>query len=162
MTVVSTTKDAEALTLVLVAELDAPVERVWRLWSDPRQLERWWGPPCWPATFEEHDLRPGGRARYYMTGPNGEKSRSWWRVLAVDEPRSLEYEEGFCDESGEPNPDMPATRAVVELAENGAGTRMTVTSYFPDAAGMARLVEMGMVEGFTMALDQIDAILAEG
>ncbi len=41
MTVVSTHKDAEALTLTFVAEFDAGVERVWQVWQDPRQLERW-------------------------------------------------------------------------------------------------------------------------
>jgi uncharacterized protein YndB with AHSA1/START domain len=97
-----------------------------------------------------------------MTGPQGEKSRSWWEFVAVDDPRSLEFEEGFSDEAGDPDPGMPTSRALVELAGNGAGTRMTVTTFFPDSGAMARLVEMGMVEGFTMAINQIDAVLAEG
>ena len=75
MTVLSTTPDTEARTLTVVAEFAAPPARVWQLWSDPRQLERWWGPPTWPATFVEHDLVPGGSARYVMTGPEGEQAR---------------------------------------------------------------------------------------
>ena len=58
MTVTAVHKDADALTMTLTAEFDAPPERVWDLWADPRQLERWWGPPGWPATFTSHDLAP--------------------------------------------------------------------------------------------------------
>ena len=161
MTVVSTTQDPDALTLTLVAEFTAPRDRVWQVWSDPRQLERWWGPPTWPATFEEHDVTVGGRSRYYMTGPEGEKSRGWWRFVALDEPRSLEFEDGFSDESGEPNPAMPVIQARVDLEETGAGTRMTVTSRFASLAEMEKLVQMGMAEGMTLAMGQIDGILGD-
>jgi uncharacterized protein YndB with AHSA1/START domain len=160
MTVVSTAQDSEALTLTIVAELAAPPSRVWQIWSDPRQLERWWGPPTWPATFEEHDPVPGGSSSYYMTGPEGEKSRGWWRFLSLDEPRLLEFEDGFSDESGVPNDKMPTVRARVELEETATGTRMTVTSRFATLEEMEKLVRMGMVEGITVAMGQIDGLLA--
>ena len=161
MTITSTTRDTERLTLTIEAELAAPPTRVWRIWSDPRQLERWWGPPSWPATFEEHDLVAGGGSRYVMTGPEGQKARGWWRVLSVDEPRSLEYEDGFSDDTGTPDPDMPVVRARVELEEIPRGTRMRLTSTFATAEQMEQLVQMGMVEGMTQALGQIDPLLAE-
>ena len=162
MPIVSTTKDLDALTLTFVAELAAPPSRVWQIWVDPRQLERWWGPPTWPATFEEHDVVVGGSSSYYMTGPNGEKPRGWWRFLDVDEQRSLEYEHGFADESGTPDPDMPTSRARVDLQEIAAGTQMTVTSTCASREQMDQLLAMGVVEGKTQAMGQIDAILAEG
>ena len=84
MTVTSVEKDPDALTMVITAELDATVERAWQLWADPRQLERWWGPPTYPATFVDHDLSPGGRVSYFMTGPEGSKSHGYWDVVAVD------------------------------------------------------------------------------
>ena len=63
MTVTTVRKDTEALTMTLDAEFEASPERVWQLWSDPRQLERWWGPPAYPATFTAHDFRVGWRPR---------------------------------------------------------------------------------------------------
>lgn len=162
MTVVSTTTDLAALTLTLVADLAAPPSRVWQLWSDPRQLERWWGPPTWPATFIDHDLTVGGRASYYMTGPDGEQAHGWWRFLTVDEPRLIEFEDGFADEAGVPNDDLPTMRARVDLVEADGRTRMTITSTFASVEQMEQLVAMGMVEGLTGAVGQIDAILAEG
>ena len=160
MTIVSSTQDREALTFVIVAEFAAPPSRVWQLWADPRQLERWWGPPTWPATFEEHDFVAGGRSRYYMTGPEGEKARGWWRLLALDEPSSLEFEDGFADDSGAPNPELPTIRVRVEFEATAAGTRMTVTSRFATAEQMEQVVQMGMVEGMTEAMGQIDELLA--
>ncbi len=162
MTVVSTTKDTEALRLVIVSELAAAPERVWQVWADPRQLERWWGPPEWPATFVDHDLRPGGRTSYYMTGPDGTKAHGWWHVTAVDEPHSLAFDDGFADDAGEPTDDMPVTRGHVTLEAIPTGTRMTITSQFPTLEALEQLVAMGMLEGMTLALGQIDAILADG
>ncbi len=95
MTVVAVDRDSVGLTLTIVSEFDAPVKRVWQVWADARQLERWWGPPNYPATIVDHDLTIGGRVTYYMTGPGGEKLHGWWRIISVDPPRSLEFEEGW-------------------------------------------------------------------
>ena len=89
MTVTDVRKDPEALTLTITSEFDAGVDRVWQLWADPRRLERWWGPPTYPSTFVDHDLTPGGRVTYYMTGPEGDQARGWWKVLAVEAPHRL-------------------------------------------------------------------------
>jgi hypothetical protein len=71
MTVTDVRKDPAALTMTVASEWDAPIARVWQLWADPRKLERWWGPPTYPATVVEHDLRPGGKVSYFMTSPRG-------------------------------------------------------------------------------------------
>ena len=160
MPVVSMNKDVEALTLTMVAEYAVKPERVWQVWADPRQLERWWGPPTWPATFEQHEVKVGGESHYFMTGPDGEKARGWWRFTALDEPRSLDFEDGFSDDSGAPNPQMPTMRMHVDLESTGNGTRMTVTTYFNNADEMEQLVTMGLVEGLEGAAGQIDGILA--
>ena len=162
MTVTAVQKDTDALTLDLTAEFDATPERVWQLWEDPRQLERWWGPPAYPATFTEHDLRPGSRVAYHMTGASGDQPRGWWEILEVDPPRGLSFRDGFANEDGSPNPDFPEVTVHVAIEEIGAGrTRMTIQSRYPTPAAMEQLVAMGMVEGLTDAVGQIDAILAE-
>ena len=102
MTVTSIEKDYDGLALVIVADFDAPVERVWQLWADPRKLERWWGPPTYPATFEQHELTPGGGVRYYMTDPDGAKYRGWWRIESVEPPHAIEFSDGFADDNGDP------------------------------------------------------------
>ena len=160
MTVKSVQKDPSALTMTVTAELDATVERSWQLWADPRQLERWWGPPTYPATVVDHDLNAGGRINYYMTSPEGEKYHGWWEVTSVQAPRRLEFKDGFSDDSGTPNDKMPVTISIVTLTErSGGGTVMTIESRFPSIEAMEQLVEMGMDEGLKAAMGQMDAIL---
>jgi len=159
--VTSVHKDPEALTMTITAEFEAHVERTWQVWEDPRQLERWWGPPVYPATVVEHDLTPGGRVVYYMTGPEGDRHHGWWRVIAVEAPRTLEFEDGFADEAGNPDPAMPVTIARVALAERAdGGTRMSIETTFGSLEQMEKLVAMGMEEGSKLAIGQIDALLA--
>jgi uncharacterized protein YndB with AHSA1/START domain len=154
-------KDPAARTMVVTAELDATVERSWQLWADPRQLERWWGPPSHPATVVEHDLAPGATVRYFMTGPDGDKYHGLWDVVSVEAPRRLELVDSFADDSGAKNESLPSTRMVMELAERaGGGTTMTMRSEFASVEDMERIIAMGMEEGLTEALGQIDAILA--
>jgi uncharacterized protein YndB with AHSA1/START domain len=161
MSVVSVEKDYDGPSLDLVAEFDAPVERVWELWADPRKLERWWGPPTYPATVEKHELVEGGEVTYVMTGPEGDKSRGWWRVTSVDPPTSLEFTDGFSKEDGTPNADLPTISAQVRLTEQDAGTRMELRFVFESREQMEQMEGMGMVEGLTQAAGQMDALLTE-
>lgn len=163
MTVTDVRTDPAAKTLAITATFAASPDQVWEVWANPRLLERWWGPPTYPATVVEHDLTPGGRVTYYMTGPEGDQPRGWWRVLAVEPPTSLEFEDGFADADGNPDPTLPVMTARVTIAPeaDGATTRMTVTSTFATAEDMERILAMGAQEGMIAALGQIDGILAE-
>ena len=163
MTVTAVRKDPDALSLTITAEFGASPERVWELWEDPRQLERWWGPPSYPATFTTHGLAPGGRVEYHMTGPLGDQPRGSWDILEVEAPRSLAFRDGFANVDGTPNSDLPAARAHVTIEDAGDGrTRMSIEWVFPDTEAMERLLAMGMELGLQQALGQIDAILLEG
>ena len=162
MTVTSVDKDPANRTMTIVSEFPAPVARVWQVWDDPRQLERWWGPPTYPATVVDHDLTPGGRVTYFMTGPEGDKHGGWWRVVAAEPPHRLEFEDGFADEAGNEDPSLPVTTTRVSLSEQAGGTRMEIVSTFPSTEAMEQMLAMGMEQGITEALGQIDAIVAPG
>ena len=160
MSVTSVEKDFDRLTLTVVADFDASPERVWQLWADPRKLERWWGPPSYPATVELYDLAPGGDISYFMTGPEGETYHGWWRVTAVNPPKSLEFRDGFADQEGNPTADMPTTTVHMQLTEHGGGTRMELRTVFDSREEMERLDSMGMTEGMREAVGQMDSLLA--
>jgi uncharacterized protein YndB with AHSA1/START domain len=159
MSVVSVDKDFDSLSLTMVAEFDAPIERVWQLWADPRQLERWWGPPSYPAAVEKHDLAVGGEVTYVMTGPEGEKSRGWWRVTSVDPPSSLEFTDGFAHQDGTPNAEIPTTAVQVRLTEQDGGTRMELRFAFDSREHMELLERWGAFELFPQSVAQMDAVL---
>jgi uncharacterized protein YndB with AHSA1/START domain len=162
MTVIAVRKDPEHLTMTLDAEFEAGPDRVWELWADPRQLERWWGPPVYPATVTSHELRSGGRVEYYMTGPEGDRPMGYWEILDVDPPRRLSFRDGFANADGTPNTDMPVNEVDVTITPLRDGrTKMSIESIFPDTAAMEQLLAMQMEEGLTEAVGQIDAILAE-
>ena len=157
MTVIAFDRDPVALTVRIVAEFHVAAERVWQVWADPRQLERWWGPPGYPATVVDHDLADGGRVNFYMTGPDGEKLHGWWRIRSVDPPHSLEFEEGC----GPPNEALPSNAVEVQLSETPGKTTMTITMRFASIADMEQLLATGKDEGTGRAVGQIDAILRQ-
>jgi len=160
MTVISVVKDADARTLTITARFDAPIDRVWQVWSDPRQLERWWGPPRYPATVTTHDLAPGGTVTYYMTGPDGERHGGWFRVRAVDPPHDLELDAGVADGDGSPIPDSPTAVIRVALSELAdGGTQMTVTTAWGSDEAMEQMLATGIDTGMTGAVGQLDELL---
>ena len=161
MPITNVTSDPAALTVTVEGEYGVPVERLWEAYADARQLERFWGPETWPATFTRHDMWQGGWSQYYMTGPDGSRSYGWWRFLAVERPHRFEVEDGFADEEGRPNPSMPTMRMVFTFAETATGSRFTSVTYFPSIEAMEQLVAMGMMEGLRSALGQLENVLAD-
>ncbi|MGA7834705.1 MAG: SRPBCC domain-containing protein [Acidimicrobiales bacterium] len=159
MTVVSTQKNPEDLTLVVVAEFTASPEQVFELWEDPRKLERWWGPPTFPATFSRHDFFVGGESRYFMTGPEGETPHGWWRIDAIDRPHRIDFANGLAGDDGEPVPGVEPMAESVTFEQFDGGTRMTALTRFVSVEQMDLMLAMGMEEGMKGAMSQIDELL---
>jgi uncharacterized protein YndB with AHSA1/START domain len=160
MTLIGSDIDPQGLTLTMTAEFDAEPERVWALWDDPRQLERWWGPPGWPATFTRHEFEVGGESRYHMTGPAGELARGWWRIDGLERPVRIAFFNGLAGDDGEPAPGIDPMTEDVRIEPVPAGTRMTILTRFTDSGHMQTMIGMGMQEGMRGAISQIDEILA--
>ncbi|AGL20251.1 SRPBCC domain-containing protein [Actinoplanes sp. N902-109] len=160
MPVTDVQHDLDTLTLTITAEFAAPVERIWQVYADPRQLEKVWGPPTYPATVVDHSLTPGGRVTYYMTSPEGEKFAGYWNVTAVDEPRSFAFDDGFADQDFNPNPAMPVSRNVYTFTEHDGGTRAVYAGTYESAEALQKVLDMGVVEGSTLAINQIDGLLS--
>ena len=161
MPVLEVEKDPGVPALKVVAEFAAPVERVWALYADPRKLERHWGPPGWPATFVQHELVPGSRSNYLMSGPDGERPHGVWDVVAVDEPRSFEIADAFADEQGVPDEAMGWTRMSATFEPVPAGTRVVFVTAFASPEQLQQMLDMGMEEGLKQAMGQIDDLLRQ-
>lgn len=161
MPVTDVATDTAALTLTVVADFTVPVRRLWDAYLDPRQIERFWGPPGFPATFTRHDATPSGLTHYFMTGPEGEQYGGYWRWVSVDAPRSFEVRDGFAGDDGSPNDDLPTSRIVFDFAETALGSRLTVTTHFDSLEDLEKLQGMGMDEGLRLAMGQIDAVVAD-
>ena len=160
MSVTSVDKDYDNLSLTLIADFPAPADAVWELWADPRRLERWWGPPTYPATMAQHDFTTGGTVRYYMTGPDGERFHGLWNLTSVDPKSAIDLIDRFADADGVPDASMPVTTTRMRLSDHDGGTRMELSSTFDSREQMQKLIDMGMDEGLRLAVGQMDALLA--
>ncbi|MER6667509.1 SRPBCC domain-containing protein [Amycolatopsis japonica] len=152
MPITSVTKDPEKLHLTVVADFPVSQKRLWAAWEDPRQLERFWGPPFAPATFTHHDFRTGGRAEYFLTGANGEKWTNSWKFTEVNPIDFFEAEDG--DDNDE---DMPTSMAFT-FETTSTGSRMVHVTRFSSVEAMKKTIP-GMEEGFRAAMPQLDALL---
>jgi uncharacterized protein YndB with AHSA1/START domain len=160
MPVTDVTTDPQALTMTLEAEFDAPVDRLWNAFTTPAQLERFWGPPGWPASFPTFDFTVGGRAVYVMTSPKGERSYGSWEFLDIDAPRGFTVIDNFANEDGAPLEGMPSMRVEFRFEPTAAGCRMVNVTHFTSAEALEQVVAFGAVEGSTMAINQLDKVLA--
>jgi uncharacterized protein YndB with AHSA1/START domain len=161
MPVISAERDLDLLTITIVAEFAAPLRRLWDAYTDPRQIERFWGPPTYPATFLRHDAVTGGRSVYKMTGPEGDEHYGCWEWTSVQAPNAFEVADSFADAKGEPNRDLPTTRMAFAFEAMDGGSRLVTTSHFDSLEQLEQLLEMGMLEGTREAMSQIDTVLAD-
>ena len=160
MPVTDVRHDLDNLTLTITADFAAPVERIWQVYAYLRQLEKVWGPPSYPATVVDHDLRPGGRVTYFMTGPEGDKHAGYWLITTVDEPRGFSFDDGFADLDFNPDPALPVSTNVYSFTEHDGGTRATSSQHLRVRRGLQQVLDMGIVEGASSAINQIDELIA--
>ena len=156
MPMTSVVKDATTLTLTIVGDFPVSQQRLWDAYADPRQLERFWGPPSWPATFTRHDFKVGGRAEYFMTGPNGEKWSGSWKFTAVNPISSFAAQDG---EDNAEDENMPASMTFT-FENTPTGSRLTIVTRFSSLEAMEQTAP-GMEQGARAAMPQLDALLAE-
>jgi uncharacterized protein YndB with AHSA1/START domain len=161
MPVTAVEKDLDHLAITITADFAAPIERLWDAYLDPRQIERFWGPPTYPATFIRHDGAVGGRSVYRMTGPEGDTHYGCWEWADLTPHNSFEVIDWFADESGAPNTDMPATRMSFTFESTENGSRLVTTSRFDSLEQLQQLLDMQMLEGTKEAMSQIDDVLAD-
>ena len=160
MPLTNVSNDPATKTVTLTAEFDAPVERAWQLYADPRQLEHWWNPPGYPLTITDHNLSVGGMVRAHVNTPDGQKAYAYWRITAVDAPRTMEWEDGFLDDQLEPDRAIPPTMMHLTLADrDGGGTLMTIVVCFLSVESMQEYLDMDIEEQMRVTFGQADALL---
>ena len=154
MPLTSTSRDLDKLTLTVVGDYPVSQQRLWDAFADPRQLERFWGPPGMPSTFTRHDFKAGGRAEYYFTMPNGEKPTGSWKFTAISPIRFFEAEDG-----DNPEDENGPSSGRFSFETTPKGSRVTIVMRFFSMGAMEHAV--GMEEGMRASIPQLDAVLAE-
>lgn len=156
MPLTSVTKDPAALTLTVMGDYPVSQQRLWDAFADPRQLERFWGPPFAPATFTRHDFRVGGRAEYFLSLPDGGRWSGSWKFTVVDPIRRFEALDG---EDNAEDETMPSGMTFI-FETTPTGSRMTAVTRFSSLEAMEASAP-GMEEGLRAAMPQLDVVLGE-
>ncbi|GAO41019.1 SRPBCC family protein [Flavihumibacter petaseus] len=153
------TKDPSNKKMKVIREFDAPVEAVWKAWTDASLLDQWWAPHPWKARTQSMDFKDGGTWFYYMEGPKGEKQHSRADYTGITPLKEFSGDDAFCDEKGERIENMPTMHWKNTFAKTKDGTRVTSELTFPTAAALDKTVEMGFKEGFAAAHQNLDELL---
>ncbi len=153
------TKDLANKTLHVTRHFAAPVEKVWKAWTDPAVLDKWWAPRPWQAKTKIHNFTVGGQWLYCMVGPNGEEH--WCKVTftAIAPGKSFADRSVFCDENGNENDSAPANNWLVVFSATGTGSVVNVDLTFDTDTDMQTLIAMGFEGGFTMGLNNLEELL---
>ena len=153
-------KDLQKKKLTVVREFDAPLELVWKAWTDGEILDQWWAPKPYRAETKAMDFREGGAWLYCMVGPKGD--RTWCKIAykKIKLHESITSTDAFCDEEGNINAGFPSMDWRKEFSETGEGTRVRVEIFFEKEADMETILKMGFQEGFTAGLSNLDSYLS--
>lgn len=162
------TKDLAAKTLTIERTFDAPVDKVWRAYAEKDLFVQWWGPEGWNTTVKEYDFRTGGRAHYCMKCVDenqgeffGQESWGLMEYKDVEQPR-FTYVDFFSDVEGNKQGDMPTITVHIELIDDGAGHTAVVSRCVGESAeDIEKLVEMGMIEGYSSSCNKLENVLSQ-
>jgi uncharacterized protein YndB with AHSA1/START domain len=154
------TKDLTNKKIKVTREFDAPVEQVWKAWTDSELLDQWWAPKPWKANTVSMDFRNGGTWLYYMEGPDGTRHYCKADYKSINPNKSYEGLDAFCDEKGNINSDLPRMHWKFGFVKAGSGTKVEVEITFTTEADMEKIIEMGFKEGFAAAHSNLDELLA--
>jgi uncharacterized protein YndB with AHSA1/START domain len=147
------------LDLVLDREVDVPPELVWRAWTTPELLVQWFAPKPYETALCEIDLRPGGAFRTVMRSPEGDEMDGTGCYLEVVPGERLVWTAALAPGFRPQASDLPFT-AIVELEPTASGgTRYRAIAMHQDPEGRQVHDEMGFVDGWGAALDQLVALV---
>lgn len=153
-------KDLANRKIFVTREFDAPVEKVWKAWTESSLLDQWWAPKPWKANTKSMDFREGGFWLYSMDGPEGEQEFCRADYKTIDPEKSYTATDAFCDKNGNPTGTMPSMHWLNKFSSTETGTRVEVEITFASVADLEKIVEMGFEEGFTAAHGNLDELLA--
>ena len=154
-------RQPEQQQLTMTRTFDGPLALVWKAWTTPELLDRWWAPAPWKAETRSMSFRDGGRWLYSMNGPEGEQQWCKADYTGIVPEHIFEAHAAFCDDQGNDNEDLPKMHWHVRFSEITSGTEVRLTVSFPNREALEKIIEMGFEEGFTAAHGNLDELLTE-
>ena len=152
-------KDLKEKSILVSREFDAPVELVWRAFTESEILDRWWGPAPWRAETKFQDFSVGGYWLYAMVSPENEKHWARMNYLSIDKFKNFQLEDAFCDENGVINLELPVSKGINEFNATETGTKVEFKMNYSTEEQLQTIIAMGFEEGITACLEQLNQLI---
>ena len=150
---------ANGNTLTVERSFNAPLELVWRAWTEADLLDQWWAPKPWKSETSHMDFKEGGYRLYAMVGPEEERHLGRTDYLSIHVHQQFSGDDSFCDAEGNINPEFPVAKFKNQFEAVSGKTSVIVTTQYASEEHLQQVIQMGMKEGLTMAFDSLDHVL---
>ena len=154
------TQDVPNKRLTFVRGFNAPLENVWKAWTQSEFLDQWWAPKPWKARTKSMDFSEGGKWIYAMVGPDGAEMWAMVEYQKIVNHKMYEATDAFSDENGNVSTEFPNMKWKNSFSTTDKGTEVHIEVNFKSEADMETIVKMGVIEGFTAAHGNLDEVLA--
>lgn len=152
-------KDFQDKSILVSREFNAPLEIVWRAFTESELLEKWWAPKPWSAETKHMDFSIGGYWLYAMVSPENQKHWGKMNFLAIDEFVSYSIQDEFCNEEGITNADLPSSKGINTFTKTEKGTLVAFKMCYNTEEEVQKIVEMGFEQGITMTFEELASML---
>jgi uncharacterized protein YndB with AHSA1/START domain len=155
-------KDLKEKSILISREFNAPVEMVWRAFTESEILDQWWGPAPWRVETKFQDFSVGGYWLYAMVSPENEKHWGRMNYLSIDTHKNFHLEDAFCDENGIMNPKLPVSKGRNVFTTTKTGTKVEFMMSYSTVEQLQTIIEMGFEQGITACLEQLNQLIVNG
>ena len=154
-------KDLEEKSILVSRTFSAPLEKVWRAYTESEILEQWWAPKPWKAETKTMQFSVGGHWLYAMLGPENEKHWGRMDYTAITPHLSFEIKDSFCDHEGNVNSSLPVATGTIVFTPTASGTLVEFKMFYSNEKEIETMIEMGFEQGITACLEQLETLFLE-
>ncbi|KAA9352785.1 SRPBCC family protein [Larkinella humicola] len=152
------TVDKAAKTVFITREFAADLSLVWDAYTKPEILDQWWAPKPWTSKTKVMNFEVGGRRFYAMVSPEGQEHWAIQKYTSIRPKTNFKLLNAFADPNE--NPELPGSDWDLTFSEQNGTTKVSITIYNESLERMEQMIEMGFKEGFSMALNNLETVLA--
>lgn len=152
-------KDLKEKSILVAREFNAPLELVWKAFTESEILDQWWGPAPWRAETKFQNFSNGGYWLYAMVGPENEKHWGRMNYISIDAHKSIQIEDVFCDEEGNPNLELPGSKGSIVFKTTATGTQVEFRMKYSTEEQLQQIIEMGFEEGIKVCYEQLNQLI---
>ncbi len=154
-------KDLKEKSILVSRTFTAPLDKVWRAYTESELLEQWWAPKPWKAETKIMNFSVGNYWLYAMVGPDNEKHWGRMDYTAITPRISFEIKDSFCDEDGNINPSLPVSSGTIAFTKTESGTLVEFKMFYSNEKEIETMIEMGFEQGITACLEQLETLFQE-